>query len=105
MGRHSLEEESALFPPALLFSSLSDSLFALQILGTAFRSSPTNGASHGKGIVLEKVGVEAKQPNSAIRKCVRVQLVKNSKKITAFVPKCAAFFPLMQSWKTSKTDA
>ena len=32
-------------------------------------------------------GVEAKQPNSAIRKCVRVQLVKNGKKVTAFVPK------------------
>ena len=32
-------------------------------------------------------GVEAKQPNSAIRKCVRVQLIKNGKKITAFVPK------------------
>merc|ERR1712071_267105 len=45
------------------------------------------GTSHGKGIVLEKVGVEAKQPNSAIRKCVRVQLIKNGKKICAFVPK------------------
>jgi len=32
------------------------------------------------------VGVEAKQPNSAIRKCVRVQLIKNGKKIAAFVP-------------------
>ena len=32
-------------------------------------------------------GVEAKQPNSAIRKCIRVQLIKNGKKITAFVPK------------------
>jgi small subunit ribosomal protein S23e len=32
-------------------------------------------------------GIEAKQPNSAIRKCVRVQLIKNSKKIAAFVPK------------------
>ena len=40
-----------------------------------------------KGIVLEKVGVEAKQPNSAIRKCVRVQLIKNGKKIAAFVPR------------------
>ncbi|XP_043845714.1 40S ribosomal protein S23-like [Dromiciops gliroides] len=39
-----------------------------------------------KDIVLEKVGVEAKQPNSAIRKCVRIQLIKNGKKITAFVP-------------------
>merc|ERR1712004_255442 len=36
--------------------------------------------------VVEKIGVEAKQPNSAIRKCVRVQLIKNGKRITAFVP-------------------
>ena len=39
------------------------------------------------GIVVEKVGVEAKQPNSAIRKCVRVQLKKNNKRITCFVPR------------------
>jgi ribosomal protein S12 len=51
-----------------------------------WKTSPTGGSSHAKGIVLEKVGVEAKQPNSAIRKCVRVQLIKNSKKVTAFVP-------------------
>ena len=38
--------------------------------------------------MLEKVGVEAKQPNSAIRKCVRVQLIKNGKKVVAFVPVC-----------------
>ena len=31
-------------------------------------------------------GYEAKQPNSAIRKCCRVQLIKNGKKISAFVP-------------------
>ena len=31
-------------------------------------------------------GIEAKQPNSAIRKCVRVQLIKNGKKVSAFVP-------------------
>ena len=47
---------------------------------------PFGTASHAKGIVLEKLEVEAKQPNSAIRKCVRVQLKKNAKKITAFVP-------------------
>ena len=47
---------------------------------------PFGTASHAKGIVLEKLEVEAKQPNSAIRKCVRVQLKKNGKKITAFVP-------------------
>merc|ERR1712228_619768 len=55
-------------------------------LGTMYKSSPTGGSSHAKGIVLEKVGVEAKQPNSAIRKCVRVQLIKNGKKVSAFVP-------------------
>src|SRR5271156_2725913 len=58
-----------------------------RLLGTAFKSSPFGGSSHAKGIVLEQVGVEAKQPNSAIRKCVRVQLIKNGKKITAFVPR------------------
>ena len=31
-------------------------------------------------------GIEAKQPNSAIRKCARVQLIKNGKKIACFVP-------------------
>merc|ERR1712048_867853 len=44
-------------------------------------------ASHAAGIVVEKVAVEAKQPNSAVRKCVRVQLKKNNKKITAYVPR------------------
>ncbi|EPY34454.1 small subunit ribosomal protein S23e [Strigomonas culicis] len=52
----------------------------------AARSNPFGGSSHAKGIVLEKIGVGAKQPNSAIRKCVRVQLIKNDKKIIAFVP-------------------
>ena len=37
-------------------------------------------------MLTAQVGVEAKQPNSAIRKCVRVQLIKNGKKVTAFVP-------------------
>ncbi|KAF2805985.1 uncharacterized protein BDZ99DRAFT_501523 [Mytilinidion resinicola] len=64
----------------------SDLSFKKRLLGTAYKSSPFGGSSHAKGIVLEKVGVEAKQPNSAIRKCVRVQLIKNGKKVTAFVP-------------------
>ena len=59
-----------------------------RLLGTAYKSSPFGGSSHAKGIVLEKVGVEAKQPNSAIRKCVRVQLIKNGKKVTAFGKQC-----------------
>jgi hypothetical protein len=36
---------------------------------------------------LRDSGIEAKQPNSAIRKCVRAQLIKNGKKIAAFVPR------------------
>ena len=56
------------------------------MLGNFYKSSPTGGSSQAKGIVLEKIGVEAKQPNSAIRKCVRVQLIKNGKKVSAFVP-------------------
>eukprot|EP01088_Endostelium_zonatum_P011377 TRINITY_DN25502_c0_g1_i1.p1 TRINITY_DN25502_c0_g1~~TRINITY_DN25502_c0_g1_i1.p1 ORF type:complete len:141 (+),score=25.29 TRINITY_DN25502_c0_g1_i1:60-482(+) len=49
--------------------------------------NPFAGASHAKGIVLEKLGIESKQPNSAVRKCVRVQLIKNGKRISAFVPR------------------
>uniref|UniRef100_A0A2K5D3N9 Small ribosomal subunit protein uS12 n=1 Tax=Aotus nancymaae TaxID=37293 RepID=A0A2K5D3N9_AOTNA len=40
-------------------------------LGTALKANPFGGASHAKRIMLEKVGVEAKQLNSAIRKYVR----------------------------------
>ena len=47
---------------------------------------PMEGAPMARGIVLEKVGVEIKQPNSAIRKCVRTQLIKNGRVITAFLP-------------------
>ena len=51
------------------------------------KANPFGGATMAKGIVVEKIGIEAKQPNSAIRKCARVQLIKNGKKIAAFVPR------------------
>ena len=44
------------------------------------------GAPMATGVVLEKTYVEAKQPNSAVRKAVVVQLTKNGKRIKAFVP-------------------
>ena len=50
------------------------------------KSDPLGGSSQAKGIVLEKVQLEAKQPNSAMRKCVRVQLIKNGRQVTAFCP-------------------
>ena len=55
----------------------SDVNYARRLLGLDIKSDPLEGAPQARGIVLEKVGVEAKQPNSAIRKCVRVQLIKN----------------------------
>lgn len=50
------------------------------------KSDPLEGASQANAIVLEKIQLEAKQPNSAMRKCVRVQLIKNGKQVTAFLP-------------------
>ena len=50
------------------------------------RSDPLEGSSQAKAIVLEKVQLEAKHPNSAMRKCVRCQLIKNAKQVTAFLP-------------------
>jgi small subunit ribosomal protein S12 len=61
--------------------------FRVKMLGLKKKYDPLEGAPMARGIVLEKVGVEARQPNSALRKCVRVQLVKNKKVVTAFVPR------------------
>ena len=63
-----------------------DSHFTQRALGLKKKSDPMKGSSQGSAIVLEKVQIEAKQPNSALRKCVKCQLVKTGKKITAFVP-------------------
>ena len=54
--------------------------------GLKKKADPLGGSSQAKGIVLEKVQIEAKQPNSAMRKCCRVQLTKNGKQVTAFIP-------------------
>jgi small subunit ribosomal protein S12 len=50
------------------------------------KADPLQGAPAAEAVVLEKVGRESKQPNSAIRKCLRVQLRKNGKSVTAFLP-------------------
>lgn len=57
-----------------------------RVLKLKLKSNPLEGAPMARGIVLEKVGIEAKQPNSAIRKCVRVQLIKSGRQVTAFAP-------------------
>lgn len=64
----------------------SDKVFTRKTLNLKKKSDPLAGSSQASGIVLEKIQVEAKQPNSAMRKCVRVQLVKNGKQVSAFLP-------------------
>lgn len=57
-----------------------------RILRLREKVDPLGGVHQAKGIILEKKQIEAKQPNSAMRKCVRVQLIKNGQQITAFAP-------------------
>ena len=63
-----------------------DHKYKVKALGLYAKADPLEGKSQGKGIVIEKIQKEAKQPNSAMRKCCRVQLMKNSKMVTAFIP-------------------
>ncbi|VVB59357.1 30S ribosomal protein S12 [uncultured archaeon] len=50
------------------------------------KSDPLEGYHQARGIVLDKRQLEAKQPHSGMLKCVRVQLIKNGKQVTAFAP-------------------
>ena len=63
-----------------------DRKYKVKTLNLYAKSDPLEGASQAKGLVTEKVQKEAKQPNSAMRKCCKVQLTKNSKIVTAFIP-------------------
>jgi len=63
-----------------------DRKYKVKTLNLYAKSDPLGGANQAKGIVLQKVEKEAKQPNSAMRKCCKVQLTKNGKSITAFIP-------------------
>ena len=63
-----------------------DRYYKKRVLNLKAKADPLGGVAQAKGIVIEKVGVEAKQPNSAIRKCVKIQLIKNGRQITAFAP-------------------
>ncbi|MBO3803241.1 MAG: 30S ribosomal protein S12 [Candidatus Brockarchaeota archaeon] len=65
----------------------SDRRYKRRILRTKLLADPLAGAPLARGLVLEKKGIESKQPNSAVRKCVRIQLIKNGLEVTAFVPK------------------
>ena len=60
--------------------------YKVKTLNLYAKSDPLAGANQAKGIVLSKIQKEAKQPNSAMRKCCKVQLTKNGKTVTAFIP-------------------
>ena len=63
-----------------------DKTYKTRVLGLYAKADPLGGANQAKGIVLQKVQKEARQPNSGMRKCCKVQLTKNSKVVTAFIP-------------------
>lgn len=50
------------------------------------KSDPLGSSAQAKGIVISKFQKEAAQPNSAQRKCCKVQLVKNGQQVGAFIP-------------------
>ncbi|MCL5730389.1 MAG: 30S ribosomal protein S12 [Candidatus Pacearchaeota archaeon] len=64
----------------------SNKKYKVRALGLYQKSDPLKGASQAKGIVLSKFQKEARQPNSAMRKCCRVQLTKNGISVGAFIP-------------------
>ena len=57
-----------------------------RVLHLREKADPLEGCSQAKGIVISKFQKEARQPNSAMRKCCKVQLIKNAKSVTAFIP-------------------
>lgn len=60
--------------------------YVRRVLDLKTKADPLEGSPQAKGIVLEKVQLEAKQPNSGLRKAVRVQLIKNGRQVSAFAP-------------------
>ena len=60
--------------------------FKKRVLDLKVKADPLEGSSQAKGIVISKFQKEARQPNSAMRKCCKVQLIKNAKPVGAFIP-------------------
>lgn len=61
--------------------------FKVRMLQLKKKKDPLEGSPQARGIVLKKYEIEQKQPHSGLIKVVRVQLLKNKKEITSFVPK------------------
>jgi len=60
--------------------------FNAKMKNLKIKSDPLGRSAQAKGIVIEKFQKEAAQPNSAMRKCCKVQLVKSGLQVGAFIP-------------------
>ena len=65
----------------------SQATYKKRVLKLREKADPLEGASQAKGIVISKFQKEARQPNSAMRKCCKVQLIKNGISVGAFMPR------------------
>src|SRR3989344_4949227 len=64
----------------------SDRAYKVKNLKLRVKADPLEGSFQAKGIVVSKFQKEARQPNSAMRKCCKVQLIKNGVSVGAFIP-------------------
>lgn len=48
------------------------------------RTDPLEGSPAARGIALQKMEIEVKQPHSGLRKVVKVQIAKNGRTVTAY---------------------
>ena len=60
--------------------------YKVKMRNLKIKSDPLGRSSQAKGIVVEKFQKEAAQPNSAMRKCCKVQLIKSGVQVGAFIP-------------------
>ncbi len=63
-----------------------DRKYVVRMKQLKVKSDPLGRAWQAKGIVVGKFQKEAAQPNSAMRKCCKVELVKNGLQVGAFIP-------------------
>lgn len=65
----------------------SQTAYKKRVLNLREKADPLEGAAQARGIVITKFQKEARQPNSAMRKCCKVQLIKNGISVGAFIPR------------------
>ena len=63
-----------------------DKKFKVRVTHSKEKSDPLGRSYQAKGVVIGKFQKEAKQPNSAMRKCCKVQLIKTGVQVGAFIP-------------------